>query len=1019
MADILDEYTKDQLLQILGNDIGLRFEIPDILTFLDDDYYLGNIFYNKRRGKSRIYPIWRDRLQEVFPNPLTTKSSYITVSGCIGCLTGDTEIETLNGAKTFKELKEQWDSKREPIYIMAANPDKQVIEADEVIDVFISGIKQVYEVTLDNGCSFRCTSNHQFLSKDNKWISIDSGMNIGDSLMPFNHSTKRGYYTYIDPYSNQEKYRYAEIGKQFLGEKPAKYQTHHIDFNKLNDVPTNIVYLPTESHFNIHRGQKTEPYFSEADYCKWYAQKNRERVYNFHHNEKYIEQRALRNNKLSQNMKQGQALTMLEQRRRIWLEHPEHREKISKQAIEFNKNYHPRLRKDITKESLHQAVMQTGSYRPEILASYLHCSKSKINQTINMPIREFCKELGFFYRGRYGNSKHIPTIEEIIGLYKRYGNDRPAFFAEAFHCTVEEIESVLLSHKEQWEQRNFNHKIIKIEKLGHEEVYDLTTKSHHNFALKCGIFAHNSGKSTFSQIIFMYDYIKLLSMEDPGEFFELINQTGIWMFGASFFKYKAEEFMGPIKAMLSNCPFIQDLKKQGEFNDNIKLASAYGKQSIVSTDAAFIWLSEVNEYRKPDDIISSSLSRMRGRFQKGLGLFNHFILDCSDTTVDSATERFIHNSPYSDELLSYKADIWTVKPHLYWNMNPKGFKVYAGDSQIVPHIIKEGEDTSTFDEDRILYVPTELRSNYELDIDKALQETAGVALVSGGIFFPDDYIKKFFKLPQLCKEVDAVDFDDNTRIMDLDYVADVIDQLPDSRYLFVGLDAGYATDHYGIAIGYADSISYSEATEGNEGTKNFHIKIPFVMGLSRKKGQHTPLFKVRDFLYDIHQKRPIKMVAYDNFQTVELAQEMKLIGIDSKYISVEQDKYYILFKHGLCEGRVELPDNQTLYREFKCLKHTDNHIDHSDVETLNNGKMQRSGINSKDMADAVVRVYAAIRDHLELAVDIPTENYELQNEAWCKMMDKMNEMRSKRNAEIQNARYNHNLTAKHPFARRR
>ena len=409
---------------------------------------------------------------------------------------------------------------------------------------------------------------------------------------------------------------------------------------------------------------------------------------------------------------------------------------------------------------------------------------------------------------------------------------------------------------------------------------------------------------------------------------------------------------------------------------------------------------------------------MRGRFQKGLGLFNHFILDCSDTTVDSATERFIHDSPYSDELVSYKADIWSVKPHLYWNMNPKGFKVYAGDSQVVPHILTDDEDTSVYDEDRILYVPTELRSNYELDIDKALQETAGVALVSGGMFFPNDYIQKFFCLPQLCKEIEVIDQFDDTRIMDLDYVSEAIEQLPESRYLFVGLDAGYATDHYGIAIGYADSISYSNDNENEEGAKNFNIKIPFVIGLSRKKGQQTPLYKVRDFLYDIHQKRPIKMVAYDNFQTVELAQEMKLIDIAAKYITVEQDKYYILFKHGLYDGRIQLPNNQLLYREFRCLKHTDGHIDHSNVETMSDGKMQRTGINSKDLSDATVRVYAAIREHLDLAVDVPIENRELQDQAWKDMITGMQQARQQRAIQQHIARNNHNIM-KNPFARRR
>ena len=109
-------------------------------------------------------------------------------------------------------------------------------------------------------------------------------------------------------------------------------------------------------------------------------------------------------------------------------------------------------------------------------------------------------------------------------------------------------------------------------------------------------------------------------------FFELINLTGIWLYGCSIYSYKADQFIEPIRDILGNCPFIKDLKKKGQFNENIKISPAYGKKSIVSTDAAVIWLSEVNEYKNPNDVISSALARMRGRFQKGVGIFTHFIL---------------------------------------------------------------------------------------------------------------------------------------------------------------------------------------------------------------------------------------------------------------------------------------------------------------------------------------------------------------------------------------------------------
>lgn len=280
---------------------------------------------------------------------------------------------------------------------------------------------------------------------------------------------------------------------------------------------------------------------------------------------------------------------------------------------------------------------------------------------------------------------------------------------------------------------------------------------------------------------------------------------------------------------MKKSPFINDLKKRGLFNDNIKISPAYGKKSIVSTDAATIWLSEVNEYKNPQDVITSALSRMQGRFQKGMGIFNHFILDCSDTTIDSAVETFIHDSPYSKDVVSYRADIWTVKPQMYWHMEPKGFKVYAGDSMIFPHILKDGEDTSSYDEDRIIEVPMELYPEFSTDINKALQEKAGVALIAGGMLFPNEEIEKYFILPQKIKEVEVIDFYDSTKIFDLDNMLEAISELPEQRYLFVGLDAGYAADHYGIAIGYADSVSYSECQEKKKVLKHIRLRFPLFL----------------------------------------------------------------------------------------------------------------------------------------------------------------------------------------------
>jgi len=69
--------TQETALRALAKSIGFRQMPPDIMTFITDPYYLGNYF-------KIIYPFWKQKLQEIFPDPLTLKSSIVVFTGAIG-----------------------------------------------------------------------------------------------------------------------------------------------------------------------------------------------------------------------------------------------------------------------------------------------------------------------------------------------------------------------------------------------------------------------------------------------------------------------------------------------------------------------------------------------------------------------------------------------------------------------------------------------------------------------------------------------------------------------------------------------------------------------------------------------------------------------------------------------------------------------------------------------------------------------------------------------------------------------
>lgn len=66
----------DKLTQYLV-DYSFKKTPVTIDQFLDDPYYLGNYY-------TGIFPFWRKKLRELFPNNLVTASSYVVLTGAIG-----------------------------------------------------------------------------------------------------------------------------------------------------------------------------------------------------------------------------------------------------------------------------------------------------------------------------------------------------------------------------------------------------------------------------------------------------------------------------------------------------------------------------------------------------------------------------------------------------------------------------------------------------------------------------------------------------------------------------------------------------------------------------------------------------------------------------------------------------------------------------------------------------------------------------------------------------------------------
>ena len=182
-----------------------------------------------------------------------------------GCFSGDTLIALADGrALSFKALvAEQAEGKEHFGYTIRRDG---TIGLERLINARMTKAQaKVIRVTLDNGESIVCTPDHRFMLRDGSYKPA-AELTPGDSLMPLYRKfsdmsepgiTIQGYEMVKDPRS--DSWLFTHMLADWYNRWKGVYREedgdhcHHLDFNKLNNNPTNIKRLPEEQHLALHR----------------------------------------------------------------------------------------------------------------------------------------------------------------------------------------------------------------------------------------------------------------------------------------------------------------------------------------------------------------------------------------------------------------------------------------------------------------------------------------------------------------------------------------------------------------------------------------------------------------------------------------------------------------------------------------------------------------------------------------------------------------------------------------------
>ena len=205
----------------------------------------------------------------------------------ICCLHGDTKIKLLDGTlKTIEELskldKDQW--------IYATDTNTMEIVPAKAINIRMTGIrKDLVEVKLDDGVSFKVTEDHLILLKDGSYK--EAGKLIKDDrLNPIYYNIYDGYENISNigrlvenninsetSSINTEDLVYFFFNEQIkLGNE---YVIHHKDNNKRNNVLNNLELMTRSKHSSLHIKQRDKEFFIKGG--KYSINKRKENLEKF------------------------------------------------------------------------------------------------------------------------------------------------------------------------------------------------------------------------------------------------------------------------------------------------------------------------------------------------------------------------------------------------------------------------------------------------------------------------------------------------------------------------------------------------------------------------------------------------------------------------------------------------------------------------------------------------------------------------------------------------------------------
>ena len=194
------------------------------------------------------------RTIEYFRIPRSVLTVTVGKSTYARCFRGDTRVALVDGTSPTLEEMTRRSEEGEMFwgYSIGENGRLIVTLLDTPRHI---GSDQLVEVTLDNDKSIFCTPDHLFMLRDGRWQAAGE-ITPGASLMPLYRTLQRGYEMVYQPL-NGHLYPTHRLSDEWnlrnnVYTDQADTHRHHVDLDRINNNPWNIVRMDAGEHIRLH-----------------------------------------------------------------------------------------------------------------------------------------------------------------------------------------------------------------------------------------------------------------------------------------------------------------------------------------------------------------------------------------------------------------------------------------------------------------------------------------------------------------------------------------------------------------------------------------------------------------------------------------------------------------------------------------------------------------------------------------------------------------------------------------------